>query len=433
MRDIVVIGGGLSGVCAILESFKKVKNVLLIKGGTGATALSSSAFDIVGDNLGKIIPNYEGKFNIKDNIEFLCQKYKFHPYKILGKNNEELLNQIYSNLENFFEILEDVGISYIGTYQYSEILTSLGTFKKTSYFPKNVASSKIFYEKDNRILFLGIKNLKSYNRLLNFSFPKLPQEHIEYEELSLNDLKEKDLTEIEIGRLIDNDNFFDNFLEEVFSILKRKKEITHIIFPPIIGLDKSFLRINQLYEKLGITCLELLGSYNSIHGLRLQKALDKIIKEKNIEYKIGKVTHFTSENGKIKSVTCKINENFEEEIEGKVFILSTGKFIGGGINPRTLKESIFNLPLFYEDEKIEISNISNLINNSLGEKQKIFSIGVKFDNDLRILNEKDIPIYSNLLGCGSILRGYDYIYDKTGLPLALFTGKIAGKNALELI
>ena len=67
------------------------------------------------------------------------------------------------------------------------------------------------------------------------------------------------------------------------------------------------------------------------------------------------------------------------------------------------------------------------------EPQPLFRIGIRTSDFLQPLDTKGDAAFPNLFAAGSILRGYDFIHDRTGSGVAILTGAVAGENASALM
>lgn len=116
MSDLIVVGGGLSGIAATIFAAQKGKKCILITKGSGTITLGSGTIDVFGYLLsGESVVNPFDKF-----IE-LSQR---HPYQLIGKL------VVKDALNNFVEALKKENIIYQTIKQKNTyVITAVGTKK----------------------------------------------------------------------------------------------------------------------------------------------------------------------------------------------------------------------------------------------------------------------------------------------------------------
>jgi glycerol-3-phosphate dehydrogenase subunit B len=62
-------------------------------------------------------------------------------------------------------------------------------------------------------------------------------------------------------------------------------------------------------------------------------------------------------------------------------------------------------------------------------EQPLFAAGVRIDTRLRPLDGSDAPRFANLFAAGDLLGSFDPARDRTGLGVALISGRRAGEEA----
>ena len=129
---------------------------------------------------------------------------------------------------------------------------------------------------------------------------------------------------------------------------------------------------------------------------------------------------------------------FAMSIEAKAFVLSTGKYIGGGISgdENGIRETVFGLmtvtDAYHAADTIIPSRYTNRIAIS-PQGQPVNSCGLTLDTHFRPVDDDGVEWASNLFSAGAVLAGYDYSMEKSGLGVAAMSGFSAGKNVVELI
>jgi glycerol-3-phosphate dehydrogenase subunit B len=412
--EILIIGAGIAGISAFYKIKEKGRDVKIVGRTGGATFLSSGAFDFP-----------ERKLE------------NFHPFSIISKNfsnHSEFFKFLENSTFEFFEYLKKYGLDIDGSFGKKLLLVnSLGTYKYSNFALKTIKDGDLNFLKDEKLIFLGILNFSEFNsEFLKNSVSYLSSLGI------FPSLKKISHLDIDFGYSIYLNPFYiaekiEKEPEKFIDCLKRNlkgEDFTAIGFPAVLGIEKSGEIKENIEKNLGVKFFEILPALPSVCGLRIKKAFEKISTDKKIE---GKVLRANIRDRKITSVVVE-NKKGKFEIKAKLYILATGKFIGGGIKfEKVARESIFNLPLFYEDENLKNKNIFSLTDEKITSSQKIFSIGLRTNEKFQPVNENGEIIYENLFACGSILSGYDYLREKSGMGTALISGIFVGEEVNKYV
>ena len=139
----------------------------------------------------------------------------------------------------------------------------------------------------------------------------------------------------------------------------------------------------------------------------------------------------------LKSITA-ASPRRQIKIDAKAFLLATGKFIGGGLAGHVdgMKETVFDLMPVTGDyhsasDIVPSRSTSTLSISPMG--QPIQSCGLSVDPEFRPVTEEGLEWAENLFAAGSILAGYNYSVEKSGLGVAATSGYNAAKNIIEFI
>ena len=145
------------------------------------------------------------------------------------------------------------------------------------------------------------------------------------------------------------------------------------------------------------------------------------------------IKNFKQDGNRLKSVNGRYGKYKDLTIEADDFILTTGKFIGGGIKEENnfIKESLFNLPIFNEmGNPASFDPLQKMFKPQVLPKDghPFLSAGIKVNDDFKPVNEKNEIVFENLKAAGLILSGYNYVSEKNGLGVAFLTGMEVGGN-----
>ncbi len=392
--DVIVIGSGLSGVMAALRAASLGKRVCVVRKGWGMTALGSGAFEIA---------SHEANDSIIEAAAQIKSSKPTHPYQTL------LLEDFPKALELFKKWFPHRIQGSFSDNQH--FLCQSGELKKaafaleTQFFDFKTAGRK-------KILALGFK-----------SCLEVPTEAllITAQNISLHTTDTNYLPQT-IAKRLEKPDEIKKFAQHIKSKVHVSSYST-ILMPPILGLD-FFSDVKREFEyQIGVPTFEMLGGLNSVPGIRFQKALDGTLKKAGIHLMDEKVESFEKEARKIKSLIL----SNHEKLSASYFILATGKYVSGGITRnQNFKESVFDLPLFYEKQSLASQATHQFLRKKFSESHPLFQVGVKTNADLEPVDPMNELCYDNVKACGTILSGFDPT-DGTRFGVQMMSGYKAGE------
>ncbi len=376
--DLIVIGSGLSGTMAALKAAFDGKRVVVIRKAWGGTALSNGAFDIAGPST----PSEEEPKNIGYYYERLKIQKPFHPYH----------NLEWTHLVPAIELLKK-SLPFVikGSYEKNSLfLTERGekierafAMEHHVFDPQIVSGRAFFMEKIPTTSFL---------------YGLLPQI---------------------IAKRLEDSEVLRKFVKNIKT--SDLKSHSSLVMPPLLGLSR-FTEVRSQFENLmGIAVFETLG--HSVPGIRFQYGLDLALKKNGISIIEGEIQKIKTKGKMILSVSL----DTKTEVESRHFILATGKYFSGGIRKeKKFRETVFNLPLFFRNERVCEQGTSYFLKKEFLKAQPIFEIGVRTNEKLEPLNEASEVVYENLRACGSILMGFDPYRQGSRFGVGLLSGYKAG-------
>ncbi len=440
--DVLVIGGGMAGTVAASKAADSGREVAVVRRGYGATALSSGAIDVALDPLRISNDSWSDSSSIKRGLQELIRRNPHHPYRTIAYDTDEPAETVIGILR---EALDESPISkkdgnfhWNGSLDTNQVLANnLGTYKFAAFSQGTISPGDLLKLRQARLLFIGIQGLSCFDpRYLADSLLGFSREHgkdyVQNTDFILLNFpgysRISNILPAELAAGLDDPEIANRFMESVKQAVV-SRDCTHLVLPPVCGLGRSSQILAGIQNGLGYPCFETLSAPISVPGLRLQRALDEHLTGKGIRVLDGEVVTFKKSGAKIDEVRLK----GEGIIAAKSFVLATGKYIGGGVvKGQGFREPIFDLPLFFNDERIGEIFIKELLERNPEASHPAFSVGLKTDSLLRPLQEESEVIHENLFAAGAVLGGYNYLTEKCGLGVALATGLVAGKNAGEL-
>ncbi len=436
--DVIVIGSGLAGTLAAINA-ARTKKVAVVRKGYGATALSSGAFDIAG-RTGQRGRPFKGISTLTGAIGNILYNEPLHPYSMLstlltGDRFNEFPSMVKTIGDQLFSELETEGIRYEGSWEsYSIIPNQHGTFKLTSFCQSSMLSGNLTKLMGRAIVFVGFERTDVHNKtrasfisamlskyglasFRNIGCTNIDLRHYgipcnEYDYISL------------AGTMDDTEH-----AKKVLAIVKHSldsMEYEHAFLPPIMGITNHHEVLKMFTDSFGDTVSEFISPPSSAPGLRLQYALDRLLARHGVAIIEGDAAG-EGTGDTIKTIRVSSRDGRKASTSADSFVLATGKFISGGIvNKGTWHEAVFGLPVFIGVHQTKDPFPPGHLTGDPFDDQMLFSMGVRTDTSLRPVDEDGRVVYKNLYAAGSVLSGYNYIYDKTGLGTAMMTGAKAG-------
>ncbi|MHA1710712.1 MAG: anaerobic glycerol-3-phosphate dehydrogenase subunit GlpB [Candidatus Freyarchaeota archaeon] len=430
--EVLVIGGGIAGLVAAARAADEGLEVLVVDKGSGATYQSAGVVDVMA------YPPSQGLFlNPLKGVEVTVKTAPTHPYAIIGRGNEEESVRRVKEAVEYFIDLTSSGIRLEGDIERNVILmNTIGSFKVTCLAPHTIFNGKVDDLSDASLLIAGFRGLLGFNPAFCASGAEyiaskfnVNLKEAMYTWLSHPRLRKFNLTFIELARMMDDDEFRKE-LGEALRKAVAEREATHIALPTL-GFESPEENMKVIEEEAGAKVFELISPPPSIPGQRMVKILEECVRKRKVRVIRGyKAAGFREENMRVKEI---ILESGEKKIPVRVgaCILATGKFIGGGLTEEEdmVKEAVFGLPVYDgRGQPLDERKIPKLLVRDPFSQQPLIACGVKVNPQMKPLTLRGKP-YENLFAAGSIISGYDYVKERSGIGVAAATGYFAGLNA----
>ncbi|TXT57453.1 MAG: hypothetical protein BAJATHORv1_10155 [Candidatus Thorarchaeota archaeon] len=446
--DLAVIGGGIAGLVAGTIASESGLKTILIRKGRGATSYSSGAIDILGNLV-------ESQFPLSpiDALSTTGVIRSTHPYVILGisENNREvhtelIVQRVKDSVKWLQRNLDGLCAEFTGALdQAMEAITVLGTTKPTCFVQKTMDMGNLVKDHDDsNLLFVDIVGHPDFNgRLAARTYAEFqryadkPVKRVSSCSITITPFgKPYNISSVEVARHLDH----SGLPKEALSELRKNIEntgATHVALPPVMGIESANTVLQEIAE-LGVHPFEVLSFPPSVPGMRLQQSLDAMYLESGGQMIVGhEVVGYDSADDRVSRIIAK-SPHRKMKISATSTILATGKFIGGGIKGTEsgFKESIFNLDTvdlnYNPTDDLRPQKLTDRVNVQY-EGHAVFSVGVPVDRYFRPINYDSQVVYENVFAAGSVLAGYNYLVEKSGLGVGLTTGYTTGLNAMKYI
>ncbi len=431
--DVLVIGGGVAGLLAAAKAADEGVEVVIVDRGSGASYQSSGVIDVMG-----CLPEGEITLSPLEGVTQTIECLPQHPYSVIS-SERSVADVIKEATKCLLDMASTHEVRFDGNIEKNVILlNTIGSFKITCFYQSTMSGGTLNKLDGASLLVVGFNGLAGFNpRFCASGFKHFASKfNVELRKadgvkLSLPALRDFNLTFIELARMIDKDEFRE-ILAKKLRDETVKGNTSHIALPTL-GLRKHYESMRILREETEAEVFELVSPPPSVPAQRLMRALEEGVAEKGVRILRGyKAVGFKSEGRRVMSV---ILDSGGKHFPAKAgaYILATGKFIGGGLveEEDKVKEAVFNLPLYDERGKaLRGQKIPRLLARSPFPQggHPLMGCGVKVNAQMKPVVEGEV-VYENLFVAGSLISGYSYVREKSGMGVATATGYVAGISA----
>ncbi len=392
--DVVITGGGISGLMAGIELAGSGASVAVISRGDPAICLSTGCIDLLA--LGN------------DPLSGIKNLPPEHPYNLVPRALIE------ESFEKFGDIMFDAGLPYIGdVHKNRKILTAIGNSKITCLVPRTMET--VPQKENSYIHVIGFKGLKDF-------YPSYITSRRPNTGFSIYDAGVE--STMSISARFDDIAFVEEFIKWLESI-----EIPdgRIALPAVLGLAEPLKVIELITASTERLVFEIPTIPPSIPGIRLFKTLKKAFQSRGGEIFWGLPVASVEKQGKlIEAVTIETPAR-PTRLNAKAFILASGSFVSGGLYADmkdNVQETVFDLPVF-----VPGTRDAWFSNDFFMPGHAIEKAGIMADGSFRPV---DVP-YENLFVCGSILAHSEIMKNGCGHGLGLTTGLAAAKSCARYL
>ena len=411
-NDVIVIGGGLSGIFAAITAAGRGRQVLLVTKGVGAIAIGGGTIDILG---------YDAKgIPVRSPWEAMAGLEATHPFSLIGRQTVDQATQV------FLSLLAEEGYPYMGTLQKNEwIPTALGRVKPSCFVPLTMNASNL--KNAEKVAVVEVDGLKDYSgRVIAEGLAQNPGYRKDYAVVTLKTGIEdgRDLTALDVARWLDTENGQVSCCEQLVRAIRPHGVI---LLPPVLGTRPDYELLQKIEQATQCRVIETVGLPPAVTGFRLRKLLVKRMTKLNVRMiEQSNVVRASVINGCCREIVTG-NLDRERSYRADSFILASGGLFGGGLqaSPGKVSENIFNLPVHVPSQTDKWSNESLFFTPG----QPFAKYGVMVNQTLRPVDMNGNVLLENVFIAGKTLAGYDYCFEKSGNGVALATAYRAGLEA----
>ena len=401
--DVVIIGGGLSGLTAGIALSKRGKRVCVVSAGQNSLHFGSGSFDLLGyTTTGEAVANP---------LAAIAGLPENHPYHIVGDDRIEALAADAKHL------LADAGIATVGDAQENHYrITPIGAIKPTWLTIDGMATAQSLTETkwkkadliniagflDFPIQFL-VENLRKAGTTCTVRY--ISTKAIEQARKSPTEMRA-----VNVSKYLDDDNDLEAFAQVINA---NKSDAEVVLIPAVLGFNNAS-RADLLKTLVRKPIAFVATMPPSVTGMRASNLLKQRFQQLGGTLLVSdSVVAGQLEGHRVKYVVT--DQLPDETLSADHFILASGSFLSHGL--KSDYEKVYE-PVFGVD--VEAAEDSTAwTKENVFDVQPYMSYGVKTDNELHAL--KNGEKFDNLYAIGSILRGNNDIKLASNAGVAMLT------------
>lgn len=415
MSRVIVIGAGLAGLTAAVRLARAGVAVTVVTKGLGGLQLSQGTIDILGYAPDRVVRPLVS-------VASLAVREPSHPYARIGT----------AAVRAGVDFVRDVvgADLLVGDPETNVTLpTAVGAVRPTALAqPSMLAGAAV---SGARFAIVGLRRIKDFH-------PQLVAENLARTVLTdggrlsaravVVDVParegESDSSGVAYARAFDDPAFRARFAAQVGPLLN-DDEIVGL--PAVLGLN-DLHAWKDVAKRLGHLVFEIPLPPPSVPGMRLNLAVTAAARAAGARVVLGSpVVAHSLRDGRLAAVTIAAAGG-SRELAGDAFVLAGGGFESGALamdSHGEVSETVFGLPLAGLDA-------GDLIHGDYwGADQPLFRVGVRVDDQMRVLDADGAPVWPNLRAAGGVLAGATRWKEKSGDGIAVGSAIAAADSILK--
>lgn len=409
--DVVIIGGGLSGLACGIKLAENGKKVCIVSDGQSSLHFNPGSFELLGcDASGHAVAHP------LEAIQSLDASHHYHK-----------VSDVASTAAEAKQLLTDAGIAVTGDASANHFrLTPLGTLK-----PAWLTLSGIFTAETEQ-QFTGTK-VKVINIIGYLDFPTkfvaaglrklgvdVTVKAITTPSLDKARRSASEMRSANLAKVLNDDTEIDLLAQEINGVASAADTV---LLPAILGLADA-ASASALQERVAAKLQFAATLPPLVPGVRVQNMLRKRFQSLGGTVLTGdKAISGTFEGYKLTSITtAKLTD---ETIMAHDFVLATGSFMSHGLesNYQGVYEPIFGLDVDAAQDR------TGWTAENVFAAQPYMEFGVATDSELHA--KKDGHSLTNVYAAGSVLSGHNHLKLADGTGVDLLTALQVSNNILN--
>ena len=406
-NDIIIIGGGLSGLTAGIALQRKGRSVAIATSGPSTLNTFSGSLELLG---------YDNEQHaVTHPLETIANLPATHPYSKIGTERLAMLAQEAQG------ILREAGITLKGDVATNHWrITPMGVLKPVWLTLDDCLTSDDGCTLPSKqALIVNIAGFLDFP--VEFICANLEQMGVQTTicTLPIKTTQARRSSQYEtrattIARMMDNDETLRDFAEAISAACANNSNSAEqmILLPAVFGLTNDNA-LQQLRSMVHHPVYVIATLPPSLLGVRMQTQLRNHFTQLGGKiFHDAKVTAGTLRDNKIVSIAT----GYSETMEAHSYIIATGSFQSHGLvaDYRKIVEPIFGL-----DIDANIKELSSKAIGSFFDPQPFMTYGVHTDSSFHP-HKNGQPI-SNLYAIGSILSGHNTHHQSDGTGVSMLT------------
>lgn len=412
--DVVVVGAGPAGLAAAIQLRAAGRSVTMIQKGLGGWQLGQGTVDILGYAPERVLEPMQA-------FGPYAQANPRHPYNVIStdavrRGVQWLADTVGSDL-------------LVGDAEHNLLLpTAVGAVRPTALVQPSMANGACV--DGARFVIVGPRQFKDfYPRLVaeNLSRAQLPDGgRLQARGVSI-DFEgrpgEADSSGLSYARSLDDPARRRDLVSLLKDVVRDGESVG---LPALLGFNDVFAW-RDIQDQLGHPVFEIPLPPPGVPGMRLNTRLIDIAKAMGVRVVLGAmVTRAETDGGRLTAMVVHAAGG-DRAYRGQHFVFAPGGFESGSLTMDSrgdVHERVLGLPLAGLDEQ-DLSDGWPVHGNYWGDPQPLFQVGVRVDEQMRVLDADRRPVYTNLHAAGGILAGATRWRDKTGEGIALGSAQAA--------
>ncbi len=408
--DLAIIGAGLSGMSAAVFAVNRGLSTVLMGSGNSMN-FASGLMDLMG-----VWPSSKAWDDPWAGIARVREEIPGHPYATIS---DDSINQAFTELMAFLKVQ---GLDYRRSARRNvNIITSLGTIKKSYLVPATVWKGMLAFENLSPSLIVDFSGMKLFSACqitstLAEQWPGLSSLRLEFPNTS-------HLEEVYPEHLARALDVPANRKRLADLLLPHLEAQAYVGFPAVLGTMAPGETVSELETLLGRPVFEIPTPPVSVPGIRFHQALVRgLEKHERLHFVPDRVKKVTSLSDKGFSVTAG-NDGRRRHIRSRGVLLCTGRFLGRGLIAERagIREALLGLPVTQPGSR-QMWHHSTLFHP---KGHAVNRAGILVDSRFRPLIQSSTPYAGQLHAAGSILAHSDWTRLKCGSGVAVATAHAA--------
>ncbi|WP_203567643.1 glycerol-3-phosphate dehydrogenase subunit GlpB [Aestuariimicrobium ganziense] len=397
----VVVGAGLAGLVSAILLRRHGHQVVLVAKGLGGLQLSQGTIDVLGRLDGRLVDDPWAAFDeLPDS----------HPYRRIG------VEAVRRGVDVLAGLLGPDLLAPVG--ERNQLYpTAVGALRPTLVVPPSMAAGAA--RDGRRIVIVGIDQVKDFHPELvagNLARTELPgggRLQVRHASIDLGARPgEVDSSPVVYARALDQAHTREKFVRAVKAVAEPGEVIG---LPAVLGVDDP-LAWADLQQRIGQPVFEIALQPPSVPGMRFNQALLAHTRRERVRTMLGaEVIGLVNEGSTVTGVRVQ-TAGGERTIGCDHVVHAPGGFESGALavdSHNRVSETIFGLP-------VTATDATELIHGDYwGAPQPLFEVGVRVDDQMRVLDDRGRAMYANLYAAGGILAGAIRWREKSGEGIAL--------------